>query len=498
MAVNEPLDGRDAIQEWLVATMADLLKCPPSEVDPDARFDRLGIDSLSMVALSGDLEDRLGLRLRPTVLWDYPTVTALAAHLASLPRVEEAPPGGGGSEDWRLEASPEYGRFRAQLDALQAAGNPYFRLHEGAAGARVHIDGREYVNFASYNYLGLSGHPAVTGAARDALERHGTSASASRLVSGERPPHRELEAALAGLIGTGDAITFVSGHATAVSVIGHLLGPGDLVLHDEWIHNCALQGALLSGAHRLAFPHGDAAAAGRLLEERRAQHRRVLLVVEGVYSTDGDIADLPAFASLRRRHRAMLMVDEAHSIGVLGERGGGIREHFGLPAGEVDLWMGTLSKALASCGGYVAGTRALVEYLRYTCPGFVFSAAMPPASAAAARAAIDVLRAEPERVTRLRARGALFLALARERGLDTGRSEGTPVIPVMVGDSAAALSLARRLLERGIDAQPLVSPSVPDDAARLRFFVCSEHSEDDVARAVSATASLLASSAPRS
>lgn len=492
--MNEPLVGRQAIEGWLVDTIADLLKRPAAEVDTGQRFDRLGIDSLSMVTVSGDLEDRLGRRLRPTVLWDYPTVAALAEHLASLPPAgEEAEPRAeeAGDGEWRIETSPEYARFRGQLEALQAAGNPYFRLHEGVAGARVRVDGREYVNFSSYNYLGLSGHPAVAAAAREALERHGTSASASRLVSGERPPHRELEAALARLVGTEDAITFTSGHATAVSVIGHLLGPDDLVLHDEWIHNCALQGALLSGARRIPFAHADAAAAERVLVERRGDHRRVLLVIEGVYSTDGDIPDLPAFIALRRRHRAMLMVDEAHSIGVLGPRGGGIGEHFSVRAEDVDLWMGTLSKALASCGGYIAGTRALVEYLRYTCPGFVFSAAMPPASAAAAVAAIQALREEPERVARLRARSALFLRLARERGLDTGRSGGTPVIPVIVGDSAAALSLAQRLLEAGIDAQPLLAPSVPNDAARLRFFVCSEHSEEDVARAVDATATLL-------
>src|SRR5690606_18227330 len=232
--------------------------------------------------------------------------------------------------------------------------------HEGTAGADTHIGGKSYVNYASYNYLGMSADPIVPAAARDAMKRYGTSVSARRLVSGERPVHRELERALADVYEVDDAITFVSGHATNVSVIGYLFGPRDLILHDEFIHNSVLQGARLSGARRLPFPHNDWAALDGILHEQRHQFERVLIVLEGIYSMDGEYPDLARFVEIERRHKAFLMVDEAHSFGVMGKRGYGIREHFDMPGTDVDIWMGTLSKTLAGCGGYIAGETALV------------------------------------------------------------------------------------------------------------------------------------------
>ena len=317
----------------------------------------------------------------------------------------------------RFDQHPVYQQQRLIREGAARLGiaDPFFRPHEGVAAATTVIAGREYLNFSSYNYLGLSGDPRVNEAVKRAIDRYGTSASASRLVSGERPIHGELEAALAALYGVDACLAFVSGHATNVTTIGHLFGPRDLVVHDALAHNSILQGIQLSGARRLSFPHNDWAALDELLAAQRRQFERVLIVVEGLYSMDGDFPDLPRFAEIKRRHRAFLMVDEAHSFGVMGRGGLGIREHFGMDAGDVDIWMGTLSKALAGCGGYIAGERALVEHLKCAAPGFVYSVGMAPPVAAAALAALGILRAEPERAEALRARGRQFLDLARAR-----------------------------------------------------------------------------------
>ncbi len=245
--------------------------------------------------------------------------------------------------------------------------------------------------------------------------------------------HRDLEQALAAFLGTPAAIVFVSGHATNVTTIGHLLGPDDLILHDILAHNSIVQGAMLSGATHRAFAHNDWQALDALLSEVRHRYRRVLIAIEGVYSMDGDFPELPRFVELRKKHKTLLLVDEAHSLGTMGATGRGIGEHWGVTRTDVDLWMGTLSKSLASCGGYIAGSTELVEYLKYTAPGFVYSVGLSPPNAAAALAALTVLRREPQRVARLRELATLFLKLARERGLDTGSAAGTPVVPVIVG-----------------------------------------------------------------
>ncbi|MGT2527094.1 aminotransferase class I/II-fold pyridoxal phosphate-dependent enzyme [Streptomyces nojiriensis] len=334
----------------------------------------------------------------------------------------------------------------------------------------------------------MATHPRVTEAAKEAIERYGTSASASRLLSGTRPLHLELDAELADLLGCEDALSLANGHATNVTVIGHLVGPGDLVVHDSLAHDSVLQGCRLSGATRRPFPHNDAAALDAVLSQVRDQYRRVLVVVEGVYSMDGDIADLPAIVEVKRRHGALLMIDEAHSIGTTGATGRGVGEHFGVDRGAVELWSGTLSKAFASCGGYVAGSRAVVEYLRYTAPGFVFSAGTTPADAAASLTALRVLRAEPERVARLAENAALFVRLARAEGIDTGESDGTAIVPCIVGDSAKALRLAEAMFRQGVSVNPILYPAVPEELARLRFFVTCEHTPDQIRRTVSVLA----------
>lgn len=386
-------------------------------------------------------------------------------------------------EAWyRFDRHPGYEKIlvpRAAAARL-GVGNPFFKSHEGVAGASTVIDGRPFINFSSYNYLGLAGHPRVNQAAKDAIERYGTSASASRLVAGERPVQRALEEELAALYEVEDCVVFVSGHATNVSTIGYLFGPKDLVIHDSLIHNSVLEGIKLSGAARRSFPHNDHQALDNILTEIRGQFERVLIVVEGLYSMDGDIPDLPTLIEIKRRHKSFLMVDEAHALGVLGETGKGIREHFAVAGRDVDIWMGTLSKTLAGCGGYIAGERALVEHLKYAAPGFVYSVGISPPMAAASLEALRIMLQEPERVSRLQKRAKFFLEQAREAGIDTGLSQGYAVVPAIVGSSLKATKLSNQLFEVGVNVQPIIYPAVEEKAARLRFFVSSCHMERQI------------------
>lgn len=380
----------------------------------------------------------------------------------------------------RFDRHPGYEKMLVPKVAADHLGlrNPFFIVHEGVAGAVTRIGGRDYSNFSSYNYLGLCGHPAVAAAAKDAIDRYGTSASASRLVAGERPIQRELETALAQVYGVEECVVFVSGHATNVSAIATLFGAKDLIVHDSLIHNSVMEGVKLSGSARRSFPHNDPAALDAILGEIRHQFERVLIVVEGHYSMDGDVPDLPAMIEIKRRHGAFLMVDEAHALGVLGATGRGIAEHYGVPGRDVDIWMGTLSKTLAGCGGYIAGERALVEYLKYAAPGFVYSVGIAPPLAAASLAALRLMLQEPDRVTRLQANGRRFLALAREAGFNTGTSQGHAIIPIITGSSLKAVKLSNRLFDLGVNVQPIVHPAVEEKAARLRFFLSAAHTDD--------------------
>jgi len=371
---------------------------------------------------------------------------------------------------------------------LTSIGNPFYRLHDGRAGNTTSIDGRTIANFSSYDYLGLNGHPDVAAAAKMAIDRFGTSVSASRLSAGERQVHRDLEAALARLSGTEDAIAFVSGHGTNVSVIGELLGPEDLIVADAVIHNSIVEGAKLSGAKRILCPHNDLDAFERALRLNRARYRRALIVVEGLYGMDGDVPDLAALIKLKRRYNAWLMVDEAHATGALGRTGRGIAEEQGIDPAEVEIWMGTLSKTLAAAGGYVAGSRPLIELIKYTSPGFVYSVGLSPPVAAAAAAAVDVMMREPWRATALRRNGQALLEKAKARGLNTGLSIGASVVPVIVGNSPQTVMLSERLLERGFNVVPAVFPGVAENQARLRFFVTSEHTPDQIEAVIEAVA----------
>ena len=418
-----------------------------------------------------------------------------AAHPGARLQIEPAAPRAADIPDTlcRFESHPAYEKLLVSQAAARRVGvaNPFFRVHEARAGATTVIDGRTCINFSSYDYLGLNGDARVTAAARDAIERYGTSPSASRLVAGERPVQRELEQALAEHYGVDACIVFVSGHATNVSTIGCLFGPKDLVVHDALIHNSVLEGIRLSGAHRRSFAHNDAQALDDLLARVRGDFERVLVVIEGHYSMDGDTPDLAAFVDVKRRHKAFLMVDEAHALGVLGATGAGIAEQCGVPTQDVDIWMGTLSKTLASCGGYIAGSRALVELLKYNAPGFVYSVGIPPAQAAAALEALRIMHDEPERVQALQANGRLFLELARQAAIPTGLSQGHSIAAAVTASSLKATRLSNQLLKHGVNVQPIIHPAVEEKAARLRFFISSAHSAGQIEATVRQLAQLL-------
>ncbi|MCS6891759.1 MAG: aminotransferase class I/II-fold pyridoxal phosphate-dependent enzyme [Rhodovarius sp.] len=364
--------------------------------------------------------------------------------------------------------------------------NPFFRPHDGVAGGHSRIAGREVINFSSYNYLGLNGDPRVAEAAKQAIDRYGISASASRIASGERPVHAALERALAEHYQTEAALCFVSGHATNVTVIGCLMGSRDLIVADALSHNSAAEGMRLSGARRISFAHNDWREAERELAAHRRRYGRCLIYIEGHYSMDGDMPDLAQFVRLAREYDAWLMVDEAHSLGVLGATGRGVFEQQGVDPAGVDIWMGTLSKTLSACGGYIAGNATLIEMLKHYAPGFVYSVGMAPSLAAAALRSLEILHEEPWRVQRLQANARLFLEGARARGFDCGHSCGLGIVPVILGRSSRAGQVAAKLFEKGVNVQPILYPIVPEGSARLRFFISSEHSEEDITTALEA------------
>ena len=385
----------------------------------------------------------------------------------------------------RMRSKLSFARL-VEMGAKMGLENPLFLCHDRAAKATAQIDGKEYLNFSTYDYLDLNTHPEITEAVTEAARLFGSSAGASRLVGGERPPHRQLEQAVARLYGVEDCIAYVSGHATNVSTLGFMFGPRDAIFYDGLAHNSLMQGARLSGAERYSYTHNDCDALENLLKAHRDKHKRAVIVTEGLFSMDGNIPDLPRLIRLKKQYDCMLLVDEAHSFGVLGATGRGAHEYFGIGANEVDMWMSTLSKSMCGCGGFIAGSSEIVEFLRYGSPGFVFSVGMPPIVAAACNKALELMLREPERVHKLQRISQYFLEYAQSKGLDTGAAQGYAIVPVMVGDSMAAGVLANLLFKRGLYVMPITFPAVKEGEARLRFFLSAAHSEEQIRQALDA------------
>jgi len=374
-------------------------------------------------------------------------------------------------------------RFRLAGKAVLDFGNPFFAPID-RLGQEAERRGDHFVSFANYDYLGLANHPKVKADAAAALESLGVGALASRLVGGERSTHQLFEEEIASFLGTETALSLVSGYLTNLTTITHLMAGRDALFIDELSHNSIVSAAKSSGAEVVVFRHNDLDHLDELLANNRENYRNVLIVVEALYSMDGDIADLPRIVEIRDRHQAWLLVDEAHSLGVLGATGRGICEHAGVDPNRVDLIIGTLSKTLASCGGFIAAKRSITEWLRYTLPGFVYSVGLSPVITAAARAALQLMQEETWRIDRLAQNAERFRQCAHEAGLDTGPAIGRGVVPILFGSSRETMLASQHLLEHGFYCPPIVQIGVPKDQPRLRFFISASHTEEEIRKVI--------------
>ncbi|MDQ3721628.1 MAG: aminotransferase class I/II-fold pyridoxal phosphate-dependent enzyme [Actinomycetota bacterium] len=384
--------------------------------------------------------------------------------------------------------------IRRKLTAFTERGlpSPLFLPHTGPSGATFGLLGQEMVNFSGYNYLGLAGDDRVIEAAADAARTYGTSASAARAVAGEIPLYGELERRFADAYEVDDALVTPSGFLTNAGIIPFILGQNDLAACDALVHSSIVSGTQWARCKRANFRHNDPDALDRLLMRSRSHFDRAMVIVEGVYSMDGDIVRLPEMIEVARRHDCLIMVDEAHSFGTLGERGFGTREHFDLPGDAVDLWMGTLSKTMASCGGYLAGSADLIWAIRMLGPGLCMFVAPPtPPQIGAAIAAFDIMVSEPERLGRLRESSAFALAAAKAAGWDTGESEGTAIVPIILGATERAVGASVELLGAGINASAIAYPAVPEGEARLRLFMSADHTTEHITRMMDALAEIV-------
>jgi 8-amino-7-oxononanoate synthase len=508
MELRSKSDGlnQESIAEALYEQVRSLV---PGGLEEELTLDtsllELGLDSLTRMEVVNRMEEKFSIRFTEESLYDMETCRDLVdciADLMDLPVAGKKPAAKTSTSTPSAEEPPkeitpdacdvtqfsEVVGLEQRLAAAAAAGidSPFFRVKDKVDGSVATIDGTGTVTYTSFDYLGMATDPRVAAAAKDAIERFGTSSNASRLVGGDTTVLKELDDAIARFLGTEAAAVFPSGFGTNASLLGHLFGDEDLILYDELAHNSIVQGSLLSDAGKRPFPHNDFEFLDKLLADVRGKYRRVVIAMEGVYSMDGDFPDLPRFIEVKKRHQALLYVDEAHSIGVMGASGRGMCEHFGVDPADGDFWMGTISKALGSGGGYIAGRSSLIQYLKYTTPAFVFATACSPANAAAALAAVRLAEQEPERVAQLRDRSRLFARLATEAGFDIGTSKDTPVIPVILGDSMKCVNISHELLRQGIDAQPILFPAVPEKASRIRFFITANHTEEQIHRTIQA------------
>lgn len=370
-------------------------------------------------------------------------------------------------------------------------GGGYFIPQKKAGEGRAVVDsGEVLVNFSSYDYLGLGDLPEIREAARDAIATYGASLSATRSVGGDISLYHELEQEIAEAYGTQSALLFVSGYLTNIAFLGYVLGPDDVVIHDSLAHESMIAGARLSGAKRLSFRHNDAEHLDAMLTLHRKSGSVCLVMIEGVYSMDGDIGLLPEILEVVRRHEVDLYIDEAHSFGVLGATGKGIMEHWGVEPADDIVLMNTVSKSLASVGGYVTGPEQLMKAVRYLAPGAVlYCAPMPASQAGATLASLRALKARPDLPARARSNAELFRKELQKHGVDTGLSEfGTGVVPAITGSSVAAVRLSAMLREQGVIAYGLFHPVVPENLARVRFFVSAAHVEEDLIRVAEMTA----------
>lgn len=480
---------KDGIRKSLRELFAGELNISIDKLNDDSNFImELGGDSLMLMSIALKIEEMFGISLDAEDMMNGNSVSSITEIISrklsgedKLPNaLEEKTP----ITDFK--DSREFKEFYQRQQALMSSEmeNPYFVKHDSPLFDVSMMDGRETLNFGSYNYVGMSGNAETKKAAIEAIEKLGTSASGSRLLAGEKSLYQELEAEIADWKHAESALVLVSGHATNVTLVGNFCRKGDLIVYDSLAHNSIVEGTRLSRADSKPFPHNDFNALDKILTRIRKYYEKVLIVIEGAYSMDGDVAPVPEFVKIKEKHGCFLMVDEAHSACVIGETGGGVDEYFKLKPTDIDLRMGTISKGLGTCGGYVAGRLEVIEYLRYNLPGFVFSVGISPPLAAAALCAIRQLRTKPEILKRLHENIDYFISYANSLGFDTCLAKETAIIPIMVGDDKDAFILSNLMKQNGVFVPPAVYPAVPLGKARLRFCVISEHKKEQIKQAL--------------
>jgi glycine C-acetyltransferase len=363
--------------------------------------------------------------------------------------------------------------FETTAMACDADAYPFQIPLESRTGPEVQADGHSMLMLSSYDYLGLIGDPRVDGAAIEAIKKYGTGTGGARLLTGTTDQHQQMEQDLAAFRGTKAAITYSSGYAANVAVIGALLGPADRVIMDALCHRSLTDACRFAGVQLQRFQHNDLESLQQEIENGPPANR-TLIITDGVFSMDGDICLLPEIIEVKKKLGCFLLVDDSHATGVLGARGRGVDEHFGIAASEVDIWTGSLAKAIPSTGGFVAGSQELAIFLQHASSPYIFSAALSPASVAAIREGLSILAREPERVARIEQNANFLRSGLRSLGYDTGLSE-TAVIPVILKDEVTTALFARRLRDHGILAAPVLFPAVPQGSARLRLCVTAAH-----------------------
>ncbi|MCE9526919.1 MAG: aminotransferase class I/II-fold pyridoxal phosphate-dependent enzyme [Planctomycetales bacterium] len=491
---NRNSNTRAIIREKIATWLRNEAGLPADSIDDAAPLSSLGIDSLGMATISCDLERETGKRLNLEVLYELENINQIAEYMdqmavsatsiapadAGLPAEGTAASVASATVPSSLEPSllDHYELLNRRVRTLKEHQLYFFETEISKHdGAWVEAEGRRMLMLGSYEYLGLLEHPHLKQAAIRAIEEFGTGHHGARLLTGTTTLHRQLERKLAQFMRAEEAIVFSSGYVTNLATISTLVDRSCCVIGDQWNHASIVDGCRMSGAEFMVFEHNNIDSLAAKLAA--AAPRRTLVVVDAVFSMDGDIIDLPPIVDLCKKHRALLMVDEAHSLGVLGKTGHGIQEHFGLDDDAIDVKMGTLSKTLASSGGFVAGREEIITFLRHHARGYIFSGALPTPQTSTAIAALEVIEREPQLIRRLWGNLEYYLHGLRELGFDIGHTE-TPIVPVMTKNEAITLEMTRLCREMGLLVVPVAFPAVPLNAPRLRTCISSLHGQSEL------------------
>lgn len=473
-----------AIDESKVTYEADLMS-------------ELGGDSITLLSLVADIETKYNIIVLDEDMGSFKSIDDFAVYVyAKMNGIELGNEAVQEAVTYHrttdFTETAEYKALHKRMDdAFVECENPYFVPHDSLIRDTSVINGKKMINLGSYNYLGMSGNPETVQAAIDAINKYGTSASGSRTLAGEKTIYMQLEKAIADWKHTEDAIVCTGGWATNLTFVASFMREGDFIVYDNLSHNSLADGVKLSDADSKAFDHNNLEQLESILKKIEGKYNKVLIIVEGVYSMDGDIAPIPEFVKLKKKYNCFLMVDEAHSGGVLGDNAGGVDDYFHLEPHDVDIKYGTLSKALGTCGGFIAADHSIVEYLRYQMDGFVFSAGIAPPLAAACMKAIEIIRRDNTEVTKLHRNIAYFVKRAREEGMNICRAGESAIVPIMIGSDVDAARISSLLMQRGIFIPPAMYPAVPMGESRMRVTISSTHSIEQLEEAITALSEIM-------